>query len=297
MTRKKYKKKDKLKLINPYVAKQGTPSCKEERGKFAIIKEYIKKHPISFAMIVGVLSSLITIYQFWISPEDKVRNKIESHVCVIRDTFNCEDINEKGKVNQDLELIKDFQHAAISFVNYWKAVEAITPLEKSKGFEDAEANYRNMYLERERDSQVNKYRMLYYSFFEMKNKIFAIIHYGQKHRIYEYVYSADRWNNIRKDLDIIDRTVKDTKEQVKRRWTKIESKRESFDNLSAKELSYVTEPYYKMFDTMETLVIVEEFLSYIIDLNASCLNHLTKEMIFEKSSNTGDYRTHKVLCK
>lgn len=94
-------------------------------------------------------------------------------------------------------MIKDFQHAAISFVNYWKAVEAITPLEKSKGFEDAEANYRNMYLERERESQVNKYRMLYYSFFEMKNKIFAIIHYGQKHRIYEYVYSADRWNNIR----------------------------------------------------------------------------------------------------
>ncbi len=279
------------------MAKQGTPSCKEERGKCAIIKEYIKKHPISFAMIVGVLSSLITIYQFWISPEDKVRNKIESHVCVIRDTFNCKDINEKGKVNQDVELIKDFQHTAISFVNYWKAVEAITPLEKSKGFEVAEAYYRNMYLERERESQVNKYRMLYYSFFEMKNKIFAIIHYGQKHCIYEYVYSADRWNNIRKDLDIIDRTVKDTKEQVKRRWTKIESKRESFDNLSAKELSYVTEPYYKMFDTMETLVIVEEFLSYIIDLNASCLNHLTKEMIFEESSNTGDYRTHKVLCK
>ena len=153
-----------------------------------------------------------------------------------------------------------------------------------------------MYLERERESQVNKYRMLYYSFFEMKNKIFAIIHYGQKHRIYEYVYSADRWNNIRKDLDIIDRTVKDTKEQVKRRWTKIESKRESFDNLSAKELSYVTEPYYKMFDTMETLVIVEEFLSYIIDLNASCLNHLTKEMIFEESSNTGDYRADEVYA-
>lgn len=279
------------------MAKQGTPSCKEERGKCAIIKEYIKKHPISFAMIVGVLSSLITIYQFWISPEDKVRNKIESHVCVIRDTFNCKDINEKGKVNQDVELIKDFQHTAISFVNYWKAVEAITPLEKSKGFEVAEAYYRNMYLERERESQVNKYRMLYYSFFEMKNKIFAIIHYGQKHCIYEYVYSADRWNNIRKDLDIIDRTVKDTKEQVKRRWTKIESKRESFDNLSAKELSYVTEPYCKMFDTMETLVIVEEFLSYIIDLNESCLNHLTKEMIFEESGNTGDYRTHKVLCK
>ena len=248
-------------------------------------------------MIVGVLSSLITIYQFWISPEDKVRNKIESHVCVIRDTFNCKDINEKGKVNQDVELIKDFQHTAISFVNYWKAVEAITPLEKSKGFEVAEVYYRNMYLERERESQVNKYRMLYYSFFEMKNKIFAIIHYGQKHCIYEYVYSADRWNNIRKDLDIIDRTVKDTKEQVERRWTKIESKRESFDNLSAKELSYVTEPYCKMFDTMETLVIVEEFLSYIIDLNESCLNHLTKEMIFEESSNTGDYRTHKVLCK
>lgn len=279
------------------MAKQGTPSCKEERGKCAIIKEYIKKHPISFAMIVGVLSSLITIYQCWISPEDKVRNKIESHVCVIRDTFNCKDINEKGKVNQDVELIKDFQHTAISFVNYWKAVEAITPLEKSKGFEVAEAYYRNMYLERERESQVNKYRMLYYSFFEMKNKIFAIIHYGQKHCIYEYVYSTDRWNNIRKDLDIIDRTVKDTKEQVKRRWTKIESKRESFDNLSAKELSYVTEPYCKMFDTMETLVIVEEFLSYIIDLNESCLNHLTKEMIFEESSNTGDYRTHKVLCK
>lgn len=279
------------------MAKQGTPSCKEERGKSAIIKEYIKKHPISFAMIVGVLSSLITIYQCWISPEDKVRNKIESHVCVIRDTFNCKDINEKGKVNQDVELIKDFQHTAISFVNYWKAVEAITPLEKSKGFEVAEAYYRNMYLERERESQVNKYRMLYYSFFEMKNKIFAIIHYGQKHCIYEYVYSTDRWNNIRKDLDIIDRTVKDTKEQVKRRWTKIESKRESFDNLSAKELSYVTEPYCKMFDTMETLVIVEEFLSYIIDLNESCLNHLTKEMIFEESSNTGDYRTHKVLCK
>lgn len=279
------------------MAKQGTPSCKEERGKCAIIKEYIKKHPISFAMIVGVLSSLITIYQCWISPEDKVRNKIESHVCVIRDTFNCKDINEKGKVNQDVELIKDFQHTAISFVNYWKAVEAITPLEKSKGFEVAEAYYRNMYLERERESQVNKYRMLYYSFFEMKNKIFAIIHYGQKHCIYEYVYSTDRWNNIRKDLDTIDRTVKDTKEQVKRRWTKIESKRESFDNLSAKELSYVTEPYCKMFDTMETLVIVEEFLSYIIDLNESCLNHLTKEMIFEESSNTGDYRTHKVLCK
>lgn len=279
------------------MAKQGTPSCKEERGKCAIIKEYIKKHPISFAMIVGFLSSLITIYQCWISPEDKVRNKIESHVCVIRDTFNCKDINEKGKVNQDVELIKDFQHTAISFVNYWKAVEAITPLEKSKGFEVAEAYYRNMYLERERESQVNKYRMLYYSFFEMKNKIFAIIHYGQKHCIYEYVYSTDRWNNIRKDLDIIDRTVKDTKEQVKRRWTKIESKRESFDNLSAKELSYVTEPYCKMFDTMETLVIVEEFLSYIIDLNESCLNHLTKEMIFEESSNTGDYRTHKVLCK
>lgn len=279
------------------MAKQGTPSCKEERGKCTIIKEYIKKHPISFAMIVGVLSSLITIYQCWISPEDKVRNKIESHVCVIRDTFNCKDINEKGKVNQDVELIKDFQHTAISFVNYWKAVEAITPLEKSKGFEVAEAYYRNMYLERERESQVNKYRMLYYSFFEMKNKIFAIIHYGQKHCIYEYVYSTDRWNNIRKDLDIIDRTVKDTKEQVKRRWTKIESKRESFDNLSAKELSYVTEPYCKMFDTMETLVIVEEFLSYIIDLNESCLNHLTKEMIFEESSNTGDYRTHKVLCK
>lgn len=279
------------------MAKQGTPSCKEERGKCAIIKEYIKKHPISFAMIVGVLSSLITIYQCWISPEDKVRNKIESHVCVIRDTFNCKDINEKSKVNQDVELIKDFQHTAISFVNYWKAVEAITPLEKSKGFEVAEAYYRNMYLERERESQVNKYRMLYYSFFEMKNKIFAIIHYGQKHCIYEYVYSTDRWNNIRKDLDTIDRTVKDTKEQVKRRWTKIESKRESFDNLSAKELSYVTEPYCKMFDTMETLVIVEEFLSYIIDLNESCLNHLTKEMIFEESSNTGDYRTHKVLCK
>lgn len=43
-------------------------------------KRIYKKHPISFAMIVGVLSSLITIYQFWISPEDKVRNKIESHV-------------------------------------------------------------------------------------------------------------------------------------------------------------------------------------------------------------------------
>lgn len=61
-------------------------------------KRIYKKHPISFAMIVGVLSSLITIYQFWISPEDKVRNKIESHVCVIRDTFNCEDINEKARL-------------------------------------------------------------------------------------------------------------------------------------------------------------------------------------------------------
>ncbi len=264
------------------MAKQGTPSSKEQRGKIAIIKEYIKKHPISFAMIVGVLSSLITIYQFWKSPEDEVRNKIESHVCVIRDTFNCKDINEKGKVNQDIELIKDFQHAAISFVNYWKAVESITPLEKSKGFEEAEAYYRNMYLERERESQVNKYRMLYYSFYEMKNKIFAIIHYGQEHGIYEYVYSADRWNNIKKDLNIIDRTVKDTKEQVKKRWTKIESKRESLDNLSAKELSYVTEPYYKMFDTMETLVILEEFLSYIIDFNASCMNYLTKEMITQQ---------------
>lgn len=274
MTRKKYKKKDKRKLINPYVAKQGTPSCKEERGKCAIIKEYIKKHPISFAMIVGVLSSLITIYQFWISPEDKVRNKIESHVCVIRDTFNCKDINEKGKVNQDVELIKDFQHTAISFVNYWKAVEAITPLEKSKGFEDAEAYYRNMYLERERKSQINKYRMLFYYFYEVKDKIVAIILYGQKHGIYEYVYSADRWNNISKDFDIIEKIVKDAKEQVKNRWKKIESKRGSLDNSPAEELSYVTEPYYKMFDTMETLVIVEEFMSFIIDFNASIMNHL-----------------------
>ena len=95
------------------MAKQGTPSCKEERGKCAIIKEYIKKHPISFAMIVGVLSSLITIYQCWISPEDKVRNKIESHVCVIRDTFNCKDINEKGKVNQDVKNLCKKMNSAI----------------------------------------------------------------------------------------------------------------------------------------------------------------------------------------
>ena len=33
---------------------------------------------------------------------------------------------------------------------------------------------------------------------------------------------------------------------------------------------------------METLVILEEFLSYIIDFNASCMNYLTKEMITQQ---------------
>ena len=171
-------------------------------------------------------------------------------------------------------MIKDFQHAVISFVNYWKAVEAIKPLEKSKGFKDADTYIRNTYLERERESQINKYRMLRYSFYEVKNKIVAIILYGQKNGIYEYAYSADRWNNISKDFDIIEKIVKDAKEQEKKRWKKIESKCGSLDNLSAEELSYATEPYYEMFGTMETLVIVEEFMSFIIDFNASIMNHI-----------------------
>ncbi len=252
---------------------------KEKKNKFAMIKEHIKQHPFGFAMIVsvvGVLSSLITIYQFWTSPEDKVRNKIESHVCVIRETFNRIDIKGNCKSNQDVEMIKDFQHAAISFVNYWKAVEAIKPLEESRGFEDADDYLRNMYLERERESQINKYRMLYNSLYEVKDKIVTIIVYGQKHGIYEYAYSADRWNNINKDFDIIEKTVKDTKEEVKNRWKIIKSQRGSLDNLPVEDLSYATEPYYKMFGSMEALVILEEFMSFIIDFNASCMNHIEK---------------------
>lgn len=42
------------------------------------------------------------------------------------------------------------------------------------------------------------------------------------------------------------------------------------------------EPYYKMFDSMEILEIVEEFLSYIIDLNASSMSHLTKGMVSQQ---------------
>jgi len=280
MARKKYNKRNKRILFNSYMSKFGAPPPKDEIGRFARIKQYIKRHPIMSMIItvISVLSSVVTIYQFWNSPEEKLRNKIENDVCVIRDTFIPIDIKGEYESNQDVVMIKDFQHAAISFVNYWKAVEAIKPIEESRGFEDADYYLRNMYLERERKSQINKYRMLYYSLYEVKDKIFAIIHYGQKHGIYEYAYSADRWNNIRKDFNIIDRTVKDTKEQVKDRWKKIESKRGSLDNLSAKELSYVTEPYYKMFDTMETLEIFERFMSFVIDFNASCVNHIEKEM-------------------
>lgn len=279
MTRIKYNQKVKQKLINSYMAKLGIPPSKEERGRFARFKQYIKRHPIRSMIItiIGVLSSVVTIYQFWISPKEKLRDKIENDVCVIRDTFIPIDIKGECVSNQDVVLIKDFQHAAISFVNYWKAVEAIIPLEESRGFEDADAYFRNMYLERERESQINKYKMLYYSLYEVKDKIIAIILYGQKHGIYEYSYSADRWNNISKDFDIIERTVKETKEQVKNRWKEIESKRGSLDNLSAEELSYAMEPYYKMFDTMKVLEFFERFMSFVIDINALCANHLEKE--------------------
>ena len=278
MARIKHNKKAQRIFINSYMAKLGFPQPKEEKTKIAKIKEYIKLHPVITMIVgaIGLLSSLITIYLFWISPEDKVRNKIESHVCVIRETFNRIDIKGESKSNQDIEMINDFQHAAISLVNYWKAVEAIKPLEESRGFEDADNKFRNMYLERERESQINKYRMLYYSLYEVKDKILAIILYGQKHGIYEYAYSADRWNNINKNFDIIERIVKDTKEEVKNRWKKIESQRGSLDNLPAKDLSYATEPYYEMFGSMEALVILEEFMSFIIDFNASCMNHIEK---------------------
>lgn len=280
MTRTKYNKKAKQKLINSYIAKLSIPSPKEEIGRFARIKQYIKRHPVMSMIItvIGVLSSVVTIYQFWISPEEKLRNKIENDVCVIRDTFIPIDIKGEYESNQDVVMIKDFQHAAISFVNYWKAVEAIKPLKESRGFEDADTYLRNMYLERERESQINKYRMLYYSLYEVKDKIIAIILYGQKHGIYDYAYSADRWNDISKDFNIIDRIVKDTKEQVENRWKKIEFKRGSLDNLPAEDLTYAMEPYYKMFDTMETLEIFERFMSFVIDFNAACVNHIEKEM-------------------
>jgi hypothetical protein len=280
MARKKYNKRDKRKLFNSYMAKVSTPSPKEERGLFAGILRYIKRHPISSMIItvISVLSSVVTIYQFWTSPEEKLRDKIENDVCVIRDTFIPINIKGEYESNQGAVMIKDFQHAVISFVNHWKAVEAIKPLKESRGFEDADAYLRNMYLERERESQINKYRMLYYSLYEVKDKVIAIILYGQKHGIYEYAYSADRWNNISKDFDIIERTVKDTKEQVNNRWKKIESQRGSLDNLPAEELSYTMEPYYKMFDTMETLEIFERFMSFVIDFNAACVNHIEKEM-------------------
>ena len=272
----KYNKKAQQKLINSYMARLGFPQPKVRKSKFSKIKEYVKRHPFitMIVSVVGLLSSIITIYLFLISPEDKVRNKIESHVCVIRETFNHIDIKKKSKANQDVEMIKDFQHAAISLVNYWKAVEAIKPLEESRGFEDADDYLRNMYLERERESQINKYRMLLYSLYEVKDNIIAVIVYGQNHGIYEYAYSADRWNNLNKDFDIIERIVKDTKEEVKNRWKKMESQRGSLDNLPVEDLSYATEPYYKMFDSLESLVFLEEFMSFIIDFNASCMNHL-----------------------
>lgn len=272
MARKKYNKKVKRNLINSYLAKLGAPpsKSKEERGLFSKIKGFVKKYA-HILTIVGVLSSLITIYQFWTSPEDKVRNKIESHVCVIRE-FHLADIKDTS--NQDADMIKDFQLAAISFVNYWKVVEAVKPIEISKAFEDADPNIRHMYLERKRESQINKYKMLYYRFHEVKNKIDSIIIYGQKHGIYEYVYSTDRWNNMNKDFDIVERIVKDAKEQVKERWKIIESKRGSLDNLPVEDYSYAMEPYYEMFGTMEALKTMEDFMSFIIDFNASSMNHL-----------------------
>lgn len=286
MTKKKKNKRGKCKH-DISTAKLEPASIKEKRGVIQKIKEFIRKHPISFTVTVGLLSSLITIYQFWTSPEDKARVRIESHVCTIRETFNRVDMQLQDKTIRDYEVIKDFQHTALSFVNYWKAVEAIRPLEKSRGFENADTDLRNLYLEREAESQRNKYRMLLYSFHEVKNKIYKIILYGQKHHIYEYTYSADRWNNINRDLDIIEQLVDETKEQSKDRWEIIKSKRNSSkcsssDNLLAKELSYMMEPYYKMFDSMEILEIVEEFLSYIIDLNASSMSHLTKGMVSQQ---------------
>lgn len=226
----------------------------------------------SICSIIGVIWIVKECSDTW---KITNREKIEQYVNTIRHSFKPNNIVDENASSHDIVLIKDFQLAAIEYVNCWKYIEAIDPQQLPKDSSPGCIDY--LLMNREIESHIRQYELFLSSICNVKRKINAILLNGQQNGIYEFARNIARWNHMNNGFELIDHINKEAKDAWYNNLNKLEKKYGDLDNLPAKELIKAMKPYYEMYNKKEALAFIEELMSYSIDLNANCMNYLNKQ--------------------
>lgn len=250
-------------------------SCltEDNNGSKTIVKksnriiELFKKKIMTLGLVSfgGIIAVVAAVWAVWPqNPIDELKVETNQNVSIIEETFHPNELQIDSLSSPDIQLIKEFQIAALRVVKNWESIKTMRPM----------AEYNTVDLQMLLSiilSRLDTINTFDNETKKVQTSVSSIIDYGQKNNIPQYASGTDKLTDLYLKAGKRDEYFSKTKQTLINDVTKLMTDPNS---ITKEKVVKAIAPLDELYNNRDVLDYTNTLFSWIIEMNRDYMDYL-----------------------